>query len=402
MMKILIVMSYYKPAYSYGGTVSAVSALAEGLAKQGTEVTVLTTNANGKERLNIPLGQPVSLDGVEVYYYPLAPISLGSFHYSPDLAQACKEKIKYFDLVVLETLWEYIAGPVVAASKRHHVPYIIQPHGQLMPWCINQKRLKKQLYLTLFARRYLDQAAGLQCTSPLEAEAVKHFNFRAPTFEIPNSIDLARFKNMPGRGHMRSKLGIPEDARVLLFMGRLHPVKRPDIAVSALITVQSAADEEVHLIMAGPDETGMTEDLIQLATQAGCANCLHIVGLLYRDDVLQAFADSEILIMPSESENFGMSAVEAMASGIPVLISDGVPVGHWAEESGAGQIIPCSAKAFAEATVQLLSDYERLKIMGVRGKELARRFDNSVVAQQVLAHYQSIIETGQPLGREVM
>jgi glycosyltransferase involved in cell wall biosynthesis len=396
MMEILIVMSYYKPAYSYGGTVSAVSALAEGLAKQGANVTILTTNVNGKERLNMPLGQPVSLDGVEVYYYPLASISLGSFHYSPDLAQACKEKIKYFDLVVLETLWEYIAGPVVAASKRHHVPYIIQPHGQLLPWCINQKRLKKQLYLTLFGRRYLSQAAALHCTAPVEAEAIKSFNFRAPTFVVPNCIDLTRFENMPGHGHMRRRLGIPEDARVLLFMGRLHSVKRPDLAISTLIAAQSLTGE-VHLIMAGPDETGMNEVLIELATQAGCANYLHIVGFLDGDDVLQAFTDSDILIMPSESENFGMSAVEAMASGVPVLVSDGVPVGHWAEEVGAGRVIPCNAEAFAEATVQLLSDAEHLKIMGLKGKKLARRFDNSVVAQQILVHYQSIIETGQPL-----
>lgn len=396
-MKILIVTASYKPAYVYGGPIRSLAALAEGLVGEGIDVTVLTTNANGSTRLDIPLRQPVLVDGVEVYYYPLAPISLGSFDYSPQLAQACEAQVKQFDLVVLQALWSHAAGPIVSACKRYNVPYVISLRGQLMPWSINHKGLKKRLYLALFARRYLDNAAGLQCTVPIEAEAANSFNFRAPTFVVPNGIDLARFENMPERGHMRSTLGIPEDARILLFMGRLHPVKRPDIVVAALIAAQSAP-YEVHLIMAGPDETNMSETVITLAKQGDCDDRLHLVGLLNGDEVLQAFADADLMLMPSESENFGMSAIEAMASGVPVLVSDGVPVGHWAEEAGAGRVISCDTTAFAQATRELLSDADQLKRMGQKGKTMvSQRFDNHVVTKKILAQYVSIIETGRLL-----
>ena len=130
-MKILIVTASYKPAYVYGGPIRSLAALAEGLVKEDVAVTVLTTNANGSTRLEVPLRQPVFVDGVEVYYYPLAPISLGSFNYSPQLAQACKEKVKETDLVVLQSLWSHAAGPTVSACKRHNVPYVIPLRGSL-------------------------------------------------------------------------------------------------------------------------------------------------------------------------------------------------------------------------------------------------------------------------------
>ena len=93
-----------------------------------------------------------------------------------------------------------------------------------------------------------------------------------------------------------------------------------------------------------------------------------------------------------------MSAAEAMAAGLPILVSDGVPVGRWAEEAGAGRVVPCSAAAFTQATLELLARPEQFKIMGRRGQALVReQFDSSPVARQMLAQYESIIATGRPL-----
>lgn len=397
--RVLVVSQYYKPAYVYGGPVRSLSALAEGLARQKVNVAVFTTDANGAARLKVPLHQPVNVNGVEVTYYPLAVRSWGSFYYSPELAQACRIKVREYDLVLIEALWGHISGPVTTACKRYQVPYIVTPRGQLLPWSYEKKHLKKRLYMSLFARRHINGAAAIRCTDAVEAKALEAFNFCAPTFVVPNSVDTALFSALPPRQCLRKRLGIPAAATVLLFLGRLHQKKRPDIAVAALTATQELPGD-VHLILVGPDQMGMGATLMEQAQRAGCHQQLHLVDLLEGTDVLQAFAAADLLLMPSEphSENFGMSAVEAMAAGLPVLVSDGVPVGRLAQEAGAGCVTACTNKDFSAKTCELLADTANLRLMGNQGKKLvAELFDNTSVAQQMLSQIQAIIQTGRPL-----
>jgi glycosyltransferase involved in cell wall biosynthesis len=398
-MKILYVSSYYKPAYIYGGTVRCASQLCEAMAAQKSHVTVITTNVNGGDRVNMPLSQPVNVDGVEVIYYPVLGIPPQSYYYSPGLAQACSREIKKYDIVVLQSLFSHGMQDATRACRQAGIPYVVQLHGQLLPWSIKHKRLKKQVFLSMRGRRYLNQAAALHCTMPSEAKAAGQLDLEAPKFVVPNGIDCDWFGNLPARGLLRQRLQIPDDARLLLFLGRLHPKKRPDLAIEALAAAQSL-QVETHLLLAGPDELLMASQLQAQASRLGCANHLHLTGLLQPDEILSAFADSDLFLMPSEpeSENFGMSAVEAMAAGLPVIVSEGVPIGSWAEKAGAGVVLPCHADSFRQATCVLLAHPERLEVMGKRGRTLAReRFEISSVARQMLRQYQSIIETGRPL-----
>ena len=398
-MRILYVSSYYKPAYIYGGTVSCVSQLCESMVKLDAQVTVLTTNVNGEDLLNVSLGQSENVDGVEVFYYPIVRIPPRSFYYAPALAKACRNKVPDFDIVVLQSLFSYGTGAATKACKQAGIPYIIQPHGQLLPWSLRQKWLKKQIFLTFMGRTYLNEAAALHCTVPSEAEALNQLGIRAPKLVIPNGIEFDHFANLLVRGMIRQRFQIPDDARLLLFLGRLHPKKRPDLAVEALTAAQSLPGE-THLLLAGPDKMQLIPKLQAQAQHFGCANRLHVTGLLQGDEILSVLADADLFLMPSEpeSENFGMSAVEAMAAGLPILVSEGVPIGHWAELAGAGRMIPCTADSFRRATCELLALPNQLKEMGKRGQELAhQRFEISSVARQMLAQYKSIIETGRPL-----
>jgi glycosyltransferase involved in cell wall biosynthesis len=338
-MKILCIVPYYKPAYVYGGPVRSNSQLCEAFASLGARVTVLTTNANGTELLDVPLGSAINLDGVEIYHYPVLPIFPHSFFYSPSLARACDQKVNQYDVVFLDTIFSHVMGPAVAACKRAGIPYVVTLRSALLPWGLRHKQLKKKLYLALMGDAYLNQAAALHCTDPVEADAVKKLGLRAPSFIVPNGLDTHHFACLPARGVMRQRLNLPERASLLLFLGRLHVKKRPDIAVEALAAAQSLPGE-THLIMAGPDEMQLASKLQAQARSLGCADRLHITGLLLGDEILSALADADLLLMPSEpeSENFGMSAVEAMAAGLPVLVSEGVPIGQWAESAGAGRV----------------------------------------------------------------
>jgi glycosyltransferase involved in cell wall biosynthesis len=121
--------------------------------------------------------------------------------------------------------------------------------------------------------------------------------------------------------------------------------------------------------------------------------------LLQGEKILQALADADLLLMPSAiQESFGMSALEALAAGVPILTSEGIPIGRWAEEAGAGLVVPCRSQDFARATRDLLSQPAQLQKMGERGRRLVKeRFDLPVVARQMLAQFKAIITTGKPL-----
>lgn len=197
-MRIGVVTGYYKPAYGYGGPARSIPAMCEALAQLGAQVTVFTTNANRPARLEVPLRQPLNVDGVTVWYFPL---SLdGQFFYSRALAQACRERLGEFDLAVLELLWAQAMGPAGRACIRAGVPYVVPLRGQLQPWSRKHKFWKKWLYFNLFARRYLNRAAALHCTDRAEAASLAGLGLRAPSFVVPNAVDAARFARLPARG----------------------------------------------------------------------------------------------------------------------------------------------------------------------------------------------------------
>ena len=391
-MKVLYVTSIYKPAYAYGGPARSIPALCEGMARAGASVTVYTTDANGSSRLDVPLGRPVNMAGVWVSYFPL---TYYTFLYSRSLASECRRHVSKFDIVEIDSLFAHTLGPAAEACTRAEVPYVVPLRGQLLPWALGQRRLRKQIYLSLFGRKLLNSAALLHCTDETEAEAANQLGLRSPTFVTPNGIQTSRFRQLPPRGAWRRRLGIPSDALVLLFLGRLHRKKRPDIAVETLAACRHLP-KPVHLLLAGTDEQGLTKTLESRAEKLNCAGHLHCLGHLEDRERQDALADSDLFLMPSEpdSENFGLSALEAMAAGLPVLVSEGVPIGRAAAKAGAGRQVSCDSQVFGTVAAALLEKSTELKVMGRRAKALAHRdYDAAVIAEQMLGHYQTIVSS---------
>ncbi len=391
-MKVLYVASVYKPAYVYGGPARSVPELCEGMARAGASVTVYTTDANGSSRLDVPLARPVDIGGVWVHYFPL---TSNKFFYSRSLASACRQQVSTFDIVGIDSLFAHTLGPAAQACAKADVPYVVPLRGQLLPWALERKRFRKHIYLSLFGRKLLNRAASLHCTDEAEAEAANQLGLQSPTFVTPNGIQTARFRRLPPRGAWRRRLGIPSDALLLLFLGRLHRKKRPDIAVETLAACRHLP-RPVHLLLAGTDEQGLTGTLKSKAERLNCAGNLHCLGHLEGRERDNAFADSDLFLMPSEpdSENFGLSALEAMAAGLPVLVSDGVPIGRAARKAHAGRQVSCDAQVFGTTTAGLLGELTELKAMGRRAKDLAYRdYDATVVAERMLTRYQAVLSS---------
>jgi glycosyltransferase involved in cell wall biosynthesis len=386
-MKILYHIPYYKPALIYGGPTITTANLCEALVTAGAEVTVITTNANGKERLSIPLKQALNLNGVTVYYYPLGFTS--RYFYSPSLLNDFASHIVDYDIVVLDALMTYLLYGTTRIARKYSKPYIIPVRGQLFPWSLAKNRLLKKIYLAAF-QNSLQEAAALHCTTVEEVEAIKQLGLSTPTFVIPNSMDTQAFVNLNSDDTFRTQLGISPDTRILLQLGRIINIKRPDIALEVL----SKSPEDVHLIFAGPCEFAYQEELLNAAQQKGCRERVHFTGLLNENEVKQALAAADILLMPSEvQENFGMAAAEALAAGLPVIASKNIPIAQWAAGEAAAICLECDGESFAYAVQGLLENEAYRRNLGQAAQRFAQnKLDNREVGRQTLLQYEDILD----------
>jgi len=388
-LRLLFVLGYFEPAYLYGGPIRTRSILSRALVRAGVEVTVFATDAHGKGRLDVPIGQPVHLDGVQVYYFRR---NWGQrFFYSRALGRACRQHIPEFDLVHSSGLWVYLLWPVSAACRRANVPWVESPMGQLMPWCLQHRYWKKRPYFNLVSRPRLNQAAAIHCTDDIEKEHVQALGLKPPVFVVPSPIDPKEFEGPRARGEMRARLGLPADASVSLFLGRLARVKGVDLAVEAFAEV-ARTNPRAYFVIAGPEEDGTGQRARQRVTRLGLEGRVRFLGQVTGRDRLAALADADLFVMPSRSENFGVAAAEAMAAGLPALLSDQVGVARDAAGAGAACMVPLEVSRIASAWVRMLADPEGTRALASRARIFARReYDADAVARRMLDAYLQVV-----------
>ncbi len=388
-MKVLWVLPYYEGAIVYGGPARSLPLLCQALAGQGVEVSVLATNANGRDVLDVPLRRPLSSAGVAVTYYPR--LTAARFALSPELALACGRRCTEFDLVHTAGLFTFPSLVAVRLAAARGVPAVLSPKGELMSWALGYKAYKKRAFMRFVGAGHLRRAAALHCTDDLERQAVAALGLTNPTHLVPNALDTTRFRHLPPRGALRRALGIPAEGAVVLCLGRLHPVKRPDLALKAFTCVAHRFPA-AHLLFVGPDEAGLKRTLRAAAAEAGCIGRVHFAGLVDQAGVFQALADADLLLMPSESENFGMAAAEAMAAGLPQVISDRVGLARYVASSGAGRVTSLDPAVMAGHLAELLADPAALPAMGRRGQDTAADlFGLEAVGRRLVDVYHQVL-----------
>ncbi len=387
-MKVLHVIPVYEPAWQAGsGVVRAVSQLCRGLSSLGIDVTVYTTDCGIERSPNIPLNQPVNVDGVRVFYFHSEKFRF--FRYSKALKETCRRTIKGFDIVHLASFWNYPGIPAGAEARRQGVPYVISTHGTLAWYDLNRHPIRKRLYLSLVERRNLQQATAIHYTTQIEKEDIA-WQLDNPSFIVPNGINFAEFDDLPPKGKARTQLGLPTDSIVITFLGRLHRHKALDVFIPAFAEVAKFYPQ-VLLLLAGPDN-GHERFLRSLAKNLGLNHRVRFLGFLDSDRTKQLLAASDILELASWGENFGYTAVEAMGAGVPVLMSEHVGICREVEADGAAFVVPVRKNVIATKLKEMLSNAEGLKRMGKAGYASSRRrYEIKHVAKLMVIAYENIL-----------
>ena len=391
-MRILHVTPTYLPATRYGGPIYSVHGLCAALALRGHHVEVFTTNVDGGDVSNVPVGRPVTMDGVEVTYFPTG---VGRRLYrSPMMTKFLSRRLPEFDLAHIHSvfLWPTITG--AAVSRRSGVPYILSPRGMLVHELIARKsRLVKQSWIYLFERRNVREAAALHVTSSLEAEQIMRLGLSPRRVDvIPNGFDLP-LDASSAIADAAPRSGGP----VVLSLGRINWKKGLDRLITSMARVQGA-----ELIIAGNDDDGYTEQLNALAKSQGVAGRTHIVGPVHGRTKWDLFARADVFALASHSENFGIAVLEAMACGIPVVVTPEVGLAGAIGDAGAGLVIDSDPETFGAAIAQLIATPELRRQMGERGRRLALSYSWSAVAERMEKTYAEIIASSSKTERDLV
>ncbi len=296
--------------------------MAKGLVARGHTVEVLTTDSAGDRRLNIPHdGFTRVVEGITIRYYRNLSNRLAfrrRIFLPVGYFREVAGQVRSAEVVHIHELRSPLSVSAASASTRYSVPFVLSPHGGLRHL---GRRGLKTVFDHLWGRRILQSAAALIAISPVEEQDAKDLRIPADKiFRIPNSVPAVPMGSLPRAGLFRDQHGLPS-GRLLLFLGRLHHVKGADLLLEAFSRLcRDSSDTETHLVLAGPDD-GEEPGLRRSVERLGIGDRVTFTGYLDQVQKLRAMVDSRLVVIPSRSEVFAITALEALMCSRPVLLS---------------------------------------------------------------------------------
>ena len=358
-MRILNVTQSYYPFLEFGGPPVKVRALSEALARRGHQVTVLTPDwglesrgagdAENNKKERCEFGWRLEGNGVEAIYVPTW-LRFRALSWNPGIKKFCRARLRDFDVAHIFGLYDFLGPAVAKACRENGTPYVVEPIGMFVP-IVRNFRLKR-MYHAVLGQPMLGGTRAIVATSEQEAAELCGAGIAREKIVVRrNGIEAPAA--LPERGKFRAAHGIAGDAKLILFLGRLSEKKSPDLLLQAFAMIsRGARGGNLRLVFAGPDE-GMKKGLTQMAERLGVASRVLFCGPLFGEAKWAAYRDADVFVLPSQNENFGNSAAEAVAAGTPVLVTERCGIAPLLQDV-AGLVVAHEAAAIARGLERML------------------------------------------------
>jgi glycosyltransferase involved in cell wall biosynthesis len=377
-------------ALVYGGPSQMVRGFAQSLAAAGAEVTILTTNANGdagQAPLDVPLGVPIAEANYTVRYFACSPWR--RYKFSLGLLGWLYRHAPEYDLAHIHALFSPLSTAAATVARRRGLPYVLRPLGTLDPADLQKKRRLKQLYGQLFEATNLAGAAALHFTSPIEAAVSHRFGAATTDWIIPLGVAAPPAVAEADRQCLLAQWGIPRDRPLVLYLSRLDPKKGLDLLLPALEQLASQG-LAFHLVLAGgnPQDPGYEKAVGDRIRASVLAPCTTLTGFVTGPAKAALLQSADLFVLPSYYENFGIAVAEAMAAGVPVVVSKGVYTWPDIAASGSGWVCELTVASVAAAIAEALSHPDQRQRRGQQAQRYAgEHYAWDAIAQTTLAAY---------------
>lgn len=382
-MKVLQICPAYYPAISIGGPIFSTLTFSELITKKH-DLTTLTTQLglDKNDLIKFEYNKIVKISSnhniiyKKFHGYPHFTFSFSSFVW-------LLKELKKYDLIVLQGVWNFPFIIASILSNLYNKKYIVFPHGQLYSETFNLKSSRiKKIFYKLFIKSMLKKASYIIFTTNDEKTQVTNFlDIPLSSMIIPNVIKKSDFNLLKRTNFFRNKFNINSETKVLLHFGRITKKKGLEFTISALKNLLDSG-YDVTLIVVGGDDEDYKKDIVKLINLYGLNDVVHFTGLLDRSQSKMALMDSDIFILPSYSENFGIAIVEAMLCSLPVIISNKVGISIEIEQDNAGKVLNFVdiENSLPRAIEDLLLNEKLRREMGEKGKQFAiRNYDIDAV-----------------------
>jgi glycosyltransferase involved in cell wall biosynthesis len=375
-LKVLHVIRSDSP--SLGGPSEALKQFVHVLVLQHIQVDVIATRTILEWDNEWKVGTPILKNSGRYFYFPVKQLGWG---FSKELVDWLRRNVSKYDLVHIHGIFTF--PPLIACfmSGRNQIPYIIRPAGTLDVWSMQQKALKKKVYYKLIIAQCLRGAASLHVTSKAEYESLKQLSNCQNIQILPLGITLPNIRSNK----------IHQNTINLLFLSRIHPVKNLPLLFKALSKLASDG-KNFQLTVAGNGEKKYVRELVKMVDQLDLDDKVEFVGFVKGKRKWELMNQADIFILPSFQESFGVAVVEAMAKGLPVIISDCVALSNEVLEMNAGRIISAES---VESLMIALRELENRKIrehLGNNARKLTKKqFSLDVFGSNLIKYYQRIL-----------
>lgn len=365
-----------------GGLASAVRGWAQALARAGADVTVFCLDLSDTFGANRPPEDArIVTVSVPCWIEPRTRLIL-----APGLKGRLLRHCADHGADVLHANGVWLPGTRIAAAvaRRLHIPLVISPHGHIQPWAMAHRPLKKRVAWLAYGRRSLAAATLVQAASPAESSGIRALGVRTPIAHVPNVVDLP---DSPPGGE-----GKQSGFRTALFLSRIHPSKGLLDLVSAWNRLRPPG---WRVLVAGPDEVGHLVEVQREVARLGLEDVFEYVGAVPYEQRWRWYGQADLFVLPTYSENFGLTVAEALGAGVPVVTTHAT---SWSvlEERQCGWWIGPGPQALTRALREALNlDDSQRRAMGARGRDhVLQSYSAPVVADTLLSAYRWAREGG--------
>lgn len=393
-MRILQVVPYFYPAWTFGGPVKTVYELSKELMKKGHDVTVYTTDVCDRtSRLDVKINGPLQVEGIRTYYFRNISKAL-AYDYKlflcPTFVSVVRKEISRFDIVHLHEYFSFQSVVAHYYTKKHRIPYVLSVHGSLCPVARKQKARRKQVFTYFFGRSILRDVNIAIALTEEESRQLLSMGVRPDRIRVIRiGVDLLEFADLSRKRIFRQKYSIGSDEKVILFLGRITRKKGLDLLINVFCGLMGHL-RGLRLVIAGPADPECLASLKKLIAVKNIESKVLFTGLLVGEEKLSAYVDADVFVLTSHSEGLPLAVLEACASGVPVVITDRCNIPEVTDYE-AGFVVGWNEEKIRNAIFTILNDEKIKRKLGINGRKMVReKFTLTRVVERLEELYREV------------